>query len=48
VRVSLQHDAMMGQFLYLDLHEVGHAFFDIYDCPCSGREEDAADQSPAI
>jgi hypothetical protein len=37
------HDAVVGQFLFWTLHEVGHAAFDIYKVPVFGREEDAAD-----
>jgi hypothetical protein len=36
-------DAAVGQFLFLTLHEVGHAAFDILGVPIFGREEDAAD-----
>lgn len=36
-------DAKVGQVLYLTLHEVGHAVFDIFDVPVFGQEEDAAD-----
>src|SRR5262249_19193594 len=36
-------DAAISQFLWLTLHEVGHATFDIFDVPIFGREEDAAD-----
>jgi Putative metallopeptidase len=38
------HDAVVGQFLFWSLHEVGHAVFHIFDVPLFGREEDAADQ----
>ena len=37
-------DAVVGQFLFWTLHEVGHAMFDIFQVPLFGREEDAADQ----
>jgi hypothetical protein len=37
------HDAVVGQFLFWTLHELGHAAFDIYKLPVFGREEDAAD-----
>jgi len=37
-------DAVVGQFLFWTLHEVGHAMFDIFQVPLLGREEDAADQ----
>jgi hypothetical protein len=37
------HDAVVGQFLFWVLHELGHATFDIYRVPLFGREEDAAD-----
>ena len=36
-------DAAVGQSLWLALHEVGHAVFDIFDIPVFGHEEDAAD-----
>ena len=36
-------DATVGQFLWVTLHEVGHATFDIFGVPIFGREEDAAD-----
>jgi hypothetical protein len=39
-----QRDAIVGQFLFWTFHEVGHAFFDLYQLPLFGREEDAADQ----
>jgi class 3 adenylate cyclase len=35
--------AAVGQFLWVILHEVGHATFDILDVPIFGRSEDAAD-----
>jgi hypothetical protein len=36
-------DAKIGQFLWLTLHEVGHAVFDIFGVPIFGHVEDAAD-----
>ena len=36
-------DAAVGQFIWLTLHEVGHATFDILDVPIFGHAEDAAD-----
>ena len=36
-------DAAIGQFVWLSLHEVGHAVFDIFKVPIFGNEEDAAD-----
>ena len=36
-------DAEVGQFLWVVLHEVGHAIADIYDLPIFGHVEDAAD-----
>ncbi len=36
-------DAAVGQFLWVTLHEVGHATFDILNVPIFGHEEDAAD-----
>jgi Putative metallopeptidase len=38
------HDAVVGQFLFWSLHEVGHAVFHIFEVPLFGREEDAADE----
>jgi Putative metallopeptidase len=37
-------DALIGPFLDVFLHEVGHATFSILKIPLFGREEDAADQ----
>jgi len=36
--------AVLGAFLQVTFHELGHAMFDIYEIPVFGREEDAADQ----
>jgi hypothetical protein len=36
------HDAAVGQFFWVTLHEVGHATFDIFDVPIFGHPEDAA------
>jgi Putative metallopeptidase len=36
-------DAAVGQFVWVTLHEVGHAIFDIFDLPIFGHPEDAAD-----
>jgi hypothetical protein len=36
-------DAAVGQFLWVTLHEVGHATFDILDVSIFGHPEDAAD-----
>ena len=36
-------DAAVGQFIWVTLHEVGHATFDILDVPIFGHSEDAAD-----
>jgi hypothetical protein len=36
-------DAAVGQFLWVALHETGHATFDILDVPIFGSAEDAAD-----
>ena len=36
-------DATAGQFIWVTLHEVGHAIFDIFDVPIFGHPEDAAD-----
>jgi hypothetical protein len=40
----MPHDAVVGQFLFWSLHEVGHAVFHVFEIPIFGREEDAADQ----
>jgi hypothetical protein len=37
-------DALVGGFLGVTFHEIGHALFDILEAPVFGREEDAADQ----
>ena len=39
-----QEDAVLGQFLYISGHEIGHAVFDLLNVPIFGNEEDAADQ----
>jgi hypothetical protein len=36
-------DAVIGQALWLVLHETGHAVFDIFNVPVFGHSEDAAD-----
>ena len=36
-------DAAVGQFLWVALHEVGHATFVMFDVPIFGSAEDAAD-----
>jgi hypothetical protein len=36
-------DAAVGQFIFVTLHEVGHAVFDMFGVPIFGHEEDAAD-----
>lgn len=40
-------DAAFGQALWLVLHEVGHAAFDVFGVPIFGHEEDAADNFAA-
>jgi hypothetical protein len=40
----MPHDAVVGQFLFWSIHEVGHAVFHIFGVPLFGHEEDAADQ----
>lgn len=40
-------DTVVGPFLDVVLHEVGHAVFEILRVPVFGREEDAADQFSA-
>jgi hypothetical protein len=39
-----REDAVLGAFLQVTFHELGHGMFDIYEIPVFGREEDAADQ----
>jgi Putative metallopeptidase len=39
-----QSDAVLGQFLYVVAHEMGHGMFDNLNVPLFGRPEDAADQ----
>jgi Putative metallopeptidase len=39
-----QTDAVLGQFIYVVAHEMGHAMFDFLNVPLFGRAEDAADQ----
>jgi hypothetical protein len=36
--------AVLGGFLQVTFHELGHGMIDIYEIPVFGREEDAADQ----
>jgi hypothetical protein len=38
-----ESDLVMGQFLYVVAHEMGHAMFDQLNVPLFGRGEDAAD-----
>jgi Putative metallopeptidase len=45
-KTDMPRDAVVGQFLFWTLREVGHAVFDICQVPLFGREEDAADQFP--
>jgi hypothetical protein len=40
-------DAVLGPFVDVFLHEIGHALFDLLRIPLFGREEDAADQFSA-
>jgi Putative metallopeptidase len=40
-------DTLVGPFVDVVLHEVGHAVFDLLRIPLFGREEDAADQFSA-
>jgi hypothetical protein len=37
-------DVVVGGFVQVVLHEMGHAVFDLLEVPVFGREEDAADQ----
>jgi hypothetical protein len=39
-----RQDAVVGPFIQVVFHELGHAVFDILQVPIFGREEDAADQ----
>ena len=39
-----QTDAVLGQFVYVIAHEMGHAMFDTLNVPLFGRPEDDADQ----
>jgi hypothetical protein len=39
-----REDIILGAFLQVTFHELGHGMFDIYNVPMFGREEDAADQ----
>lgn len=41
-------DAIVGQFLYVFAHEMGHAVFDLLSVPVFGRREDAADHFAAF
>lgn len=44
---TTEKSALVGPFVDVTLHEVGHAVFDILQVPVFGREEDAADQFSA-
>ena len=37
-------DAVLGQFIYVVAHEMGHALFDTLNVPLLGQPEDAADE----
>jgi putative metallopeptidase DUF4344 len=39
-----REEAVLGPFVFIYLHEVGHALFDLLKVPILGHEEDAADQ----
>jgi hypothetical protein len=41
-------DAIVGPFVFIFLHEIGHAIFDLLHVPVLGHEEDAADQVAAF
>ena len=41
-------EATILTWIYILLHEVGHAFVDIYELPITGREEDTADDFSAL
>jgi putative metallopeptidase DUF4344 len=40
---NMPTDAVIGQAIWLALHETGHAVFDIFNVPIFGHAEDAAD-----
>lgn len=42
-----REDVVVGSVIEVFLHEAGHAYFDIFNIPILGREEDAADQLAA-
>ncbi len=42
-----QNDAVIGQFMYVVAHEMGHAMFDQLNVPLFGKPEDGADQFAA-
>lgn len=44
---TTEKSALVGPFIDVTLHEVGHAVFDMLQVPVFGREEDAADQFSA-
>jgi hypothetical protein len=37
-------DGVVGAFMFVFFHEVGHALVDVLELPVTGREEDAVDQ----
>lgn len=37
-------DAVVGAFMFVLFHEIGHALVDVLELPVTGREEDAVDQ----
>ena len=41
-------DVIVGAFVWVVLHEIGHAVFDMLQVPVLGREEDGADQVAAF
>jgi uncharacterized membrane protein YhaH (DUF805 family) len=45
---SMRQHVIVGAFVQVALHEVGHAVFDMLQVPIFGREEDAADQIAAF
>ncbi|HVF33976.1 MAG TPA: DUF4344 domain-containing metallopeptidase [Candidatus Saccharimonadia bacterium] len=40
-------DAVIGAFMFVFFHEIGHALVDVLELPVTGREEDAVDQLSA-
>lgn len=43
-----REEAVIGPFVFIYLHEIGHAVFHLLKVPVLGREEDAADQVATV